>query len=164
MVSLHQNPSQLVITSMVDFKVLRKIRMVADAMEIAVHPDKHRVFLSVCLNHKKKYDLIEVELGFQKYENDFDTLSMRDQSLNMIMNDNKDRTYVHEMLRIMTSDGKRGTINILQSINILLCYSTASDFVFFDKMTEYDMEMIRDVNGTTVGNSMFNSKDKVGVR
>ena len=67
MVSLHQNPSQLVITSMVDFKVLRKIPLITDALEIAIHPDKHRVFLSLGHNSKEKFDLIEVELGFQKY-------------------------------------------------------------------------------------------------
>jgi len=78
MISLHQNPSQLVITSVIDFKVLRKINLIVDALEIVVHPDKHRVFITVCDKSSKKYDLIEVELGFQKYVNDFDTLSMRD--------------------------------------------------------------------------------------
>lgn len=116
MISLHFDPNQLIVTSLVNYKVIRKVNLQFQSRQISIHPNNRLIFLVPA--HDNKLDLAVIDLGFKMHTKESHRANcMRDLMLISFLKGDTERQT--EMLKVMLNSDNIACIDTLNSINIL---------------------------------------------
>ena len=83
MLSLHKGPNQIILASLIDFKIVSKIKLPHEARKMEIHPNFCEIFVTSVFNDKesKEVDLISQSIGFKMSDPIIGYLNLRDHNL-----------------------------------------------------------------------------------
>lgn len=142
MISIHNSPNQIIITSLNDFHAIDTLPLEFGARSINIHPNHKQIYIiAVTRDEKYKGKWLCFDLGFEKKHLNKRKHDMRNQNLKSIHDGN-----LKKFADIMKPDYKMGAFDILHCMNLFHLCAINANFSEFHELRWQNVQYLKDSN------------------